>query len=187
MSNNPDAFVDAVYDAIETLYKKDKNVKKQMLGGSPAAKLIGVYSDWLANNLGLSPRLAANSIYRDTMRVGYLDFPNRALKKGVQLKNEPGLNLIYGDQKQIDQANKTMQQIQANDPTRHQILLTALQKVKQLSDTVKPAKNIFGKTTAQAKKNITNFKMPTMQTFLLFQKMSNQQLNDYIKKIQKAL
>src|SRR5579859_4572408 len=114
--DNTNAFVDQVYLELVGLYGKDKNIKKQLLGREPIKKIFDIYSDWLAQNLALNPKVAANAIYKDVIRVGYLDFANRGLKRGVQLKGQSGFNLIYGTQKEIDAAAQTMNTLKAQNP-----------------------------------------------------------------------
>lgn len=186
--NNTDQFVDAVYVELERLYGKDTNIKKGLLGNSPMQTIFNHYSEWLANNLALSPKVAANAIYNDVIKVGYFNFVNKELKKGVQLKGEPGFNLIYGAQPEIDKAIKILTQIKNQDQSKYNLMLVALEKVKELSDQVKPAKNIFGgRTTNQAKSAVKSFKLPTYGTFETFLKMSNQQLGSYILKLNKSI
>jgi len=185
--DNTNAFVDQVYLELVGLYGKDKNIKKQLLGREPIKKIFDIYSDWLAQNLALNPKVAANAIYKDVIRVGYLDFANRGLKRGVQLKGQSGFNLIYGTQKEIDAAAQTMNTLKAQNPVKYSLMITALQKIKELSDRAKPAKNIFGKTTNVAKQAVAPLKMPTYGTFNLLMKMNEKQLQAYIAKFGKAL
>lgn len=184
---NTNAFVDQVYLELVGLYGKDKNIKKQLLGREPIKKIFDIYSDWLAQNLALNPKVAANAIYKDVIRVGYLDFANRTLKKGVQLKGQPGFNLIFGTQKEIDAANQTMAMLKNQNEVKYSLMITALQKIKELSDRAKPAKNIFGKTTNVAKQAVAPLKMPTYATFNLLMKMNEKQLQSYIAKFNKSL
>jgi len=186
--NNTDQYVDAVYAELERLYGKDNNIKKGLLGNEPMKTIFNHYSEWLANNLALSPKVAANAIYKDVIKVGYFNFMNKGLKKGIQLKGEPGFNLIYGSQSEIDEAVKMLTQIKNQDQSRYNLILTALEKVKALSDQVKPAKNIFGgRTTNQAKSAVKSFKLPTYGTLETFLKMSNQQLGSYILQLNKSI
>lgn len=185
--NNVDHFVDEVYAELEKLYNKDKNLKKGLLGNEPLKTIFNHYSEWLANNLAISPKVAANAIYKDVINVGYLDFVNKKLKKGVQLKGEPNFNLIYGSIEEIDRLYKTLTQLQNQNPSRFNLIVSALEKVKEISDQVKPAKNIFGKTTNVAKQNILSFKMPRYATFETFMRMSDSQLKTYLKKLDKSI
>jgi hypothetical protein len=149
--NNVDQFVDQVYEELERLYIKDKNIKKSLLGNEPIKKIFDNYDQWLANNISLSPKIAANAIYKDVISIGYIDFVNKKIKKGVQLKGEPSFNLIYGTQKEIDQGYKLLTALKNQNPNKYNLVVTALEKIKEISDQVKPAKNIFGKTTNVAK------------------------------------
>lgn len=185
--DNTNEFVDKVFLELVGLYGKDKNIKKQLLGRQPITKLFDMYSDWLAQNLALNPKVAANAIYKDVIRVGYLDFANRALKRGVQLKGQTGFNLIYGTQKEIDAAAQTLNSLKIQNQQKYSLLITALQKIKELSDRAKPAKNIFGKTTNIAKQAVAPLKMPTYATFNLLMKMNEKQLQAYIAKFTKSL
>lgn len=184
---NVDQFVDAVYDELEKLYTKDKNYQKRLLGNTPMKKIFDNYADWLAYNSGLSPKVAANAIYKDVIRVGYIDFVNKGLKKNVQLKGETGFSLIFGNAKEIDYGYKLMTDLKNKDQAKYNLVLTALEKVKQISDTVKPAKNIFGKTTNVAKQDIQQFKLPKLTTLQTFLKMNNNQLSQYIKQLDASI
>ena len=46
----------------------------------------------------------------------------------------PSFNLIYGTQKEIDQAIKMMAQVKIQDPKKYDLVLLALEKVKEVSD-----------------------------------------------------
>jgi hypothetical protein len=186
MSNQVDQFVDQVYDELERLYAKDKNFKKGLLGNEPIKKMFDIYGDWLAVNVSLSPKVAANTIYKDAIGVGYLDFAQRKIKRGVQIQGMPSFNLIYGTQKEIDQAMKMMAQVKIEDPKKYDLVLLALEKVKEVSDGVKPAKNIFGKTTNVAKQQVMNLKMPKLSTLETFLKLSENQLRSYVAKLHVA-
>lgn len=186
--SNVDQFVDAVYVELEKLYNKDKNIKKGLLGNEPMKTIFNQYSDWLANNLALSPKVAANAIYRDVARIGYFNFNDKQLKKGVQLKGESGFNLIYGTQEEIDRAYRILTEIKNKDQSRYGLIVTALEKVKQISDQVKPAKNLFGgRTTNVAKQTVKSFKLPRFGTLETFLNMSNQQLGSYVSQLDKSI
>lgn len=185
--SNTDQFVDEVYAELERLYSKDKSIKKGLLGKEPMKTIFNNYSDWLATNLSMSPKVAANAIYKDVISIGYLDFMNKKLKRGVQLKGEPNYNLIYGTQQEIDQAYNTLRQLEQQNNPKFQLVTTALEKVKTISDQVKPAKNIFGKTTNVAKQQVQSFKMPRFSTLQTFLKMTDQQLKKYISQLDKSI
>jgi hypothetical protein len=185
--SNTDQFVDAVYAELERLYEKDKNIKKGLLGQEPLKTIFTNYSDWLATNLAMSPKIAANAIYKDVIGIGYIDFMRRKLKRGVQLKNEPNYNFIYGTQQEIDQSYNLLRQLEQQNNQKFQLVTTALEKVKQISDQVKPAKNIFGKTTNVAKQQVQSFKMPRFATLETFLKMNDSQLKTYIKQLDKSI
>jgi hypothetical protein len=185
--NSTDQFVDAVYAELEKLYARDQNIQKGLLGNEPMKTIFNNYSDWLANNLALSPRVAANSIYKDVMGVQYRDFGNKKLVKGVQLPGERGFNLIYGSQPEINKGIQLMTQLKNQNPQRYNLILTALEKIKTVSDEVKPAKNIFGKTTNVAKQQADIVKMPRLGTLETFLKMNDAQLKNYLGQLNRAL
>lgn len=187
MNNATDQFVDSVYDALEKLYEKDKNFQKHLLGNEPIKKLFDVYSDWLANNLAISPKVAANTIYRDAIGVGYMDFTRRKIKRGVSLKGEIPFNLIYGTQKEIDQAIKLMTNLKNENPNKYELVLTALEKIKEMNDNIKPVKNIFGKTTNVSKLSVAPLKMPQINSLLGLLKMDEKQIQAYLNKFNSAL
>jgi hypothetical protein len=184
--SNPklDAWVDKVYEELEDLYSRDKNYKKYLLGNYPMKKIFDEYADWLAVNSTLSPRVAANTLYKDVIGVGYFDFARKKVKRGYQLLGIPSFNLIYGTQKEIDQANQILNQLKANDPKRYDLIKFALEKTKEVSDTVTPAKNIFGKTTNIAKQQ--TIKMPRLATLQSFMSMNDNQIRSYVAKFHKA-
>jgi hypothetical protein len=185
--SNTDQFVDEVYSELEKLYGKDQNMQKGLLGTSPMTTIFKYYSDWLANNLALSPRVAANAIYKDVIGVQYRDFENRKLKKGIQLPGERGFNFIYGSQPEIDKAIQIMTQLKNENPNKYNLILSALEKIKTVSDEVKPAKNIFGKTTNVAKQQTDIVKMPRLGTLETFLKLNDAQLKNYIGQLNRAL
>lgn len=184
--SNVDQFVDQVYDELERLYGKDKNFRKGLLGNEPIKKIFDVYADWVAVNTTLSPRVVANTIYKDIIGVGYLDFARRKVKRGTQVNGMPSFNLIYGSQKEIDTAMKLMTQLKNQDPKRYDLILFALEKVKEVSEGIKPAKNIFGKTTNVAKQEVMNLKMPRLATLQTFLKLNDNQIKSYIAKLHNA-
>lgn len=185
--NSTDQFVDEVYSELEKLYEKDMNMQKGLLGSSPITMIFKYYSDWLANNLALSPKVAANAIYKDVIGVQYRDFQNKKLKKGVQLPGERGFNFIYGSQQEIDQAIRMMTELKNQNPNRYNLILNALEKIKTVSDEVKPAKNIFGKTTNISKQQADIVKMPRLGTLESFFKLNDAQLKKYIAQLNNAL
>jgi len=185
--SNVDKFVDAVYDHLEHLYKRDKNYRKMMLGNEPIKKIFQYYSDWLATNRGLSPKVAANSIYKDIIGVNYFDFANRKLKPGVMINNIPSFDMIYGTPQEIKKAKGIMAQLQQENPKKYNLVLKCLQKVRTISDSVKPAKNLFGRTTNVAKQDIASFKMPKLSTLETFLKMSDSQLMQYIGQLEQTI
>lgn len=185
--SSTDQFVDDVYAELEKLYDKDKNIQKGLLGDEPMKIIFNNYSDWLANNLALTPRVAANAIYKDVIGVQYRDFGNKKLKKGVQLPGERGFNLIYGSQPEINKAIQIMTQLKNQNPNRYNLILNALEKIKTVSDEVKPAKNIFGKTTNVAKQQADVVKMPRLGTLETFLNLNDAQLKNYIGQLNRAL
>lgn len=186
--SNVDQFVDDVYNELEKLYKRDQNLQKDFLGDQPIARIFDYYSDWLVNNLALSPRVAANAIYKDVQNINYRDFGNRSLKKGVQIKGQAGFNLIYGSQVEIDRAVKLLTQIRNQSEDRYELIVNALEKVKMISDKVKPEKNIFtGKLNTTSIEQNKMLKMPRIGTVETFLKMSDNQLKNYINTLNKSL
>lgn len=180
-------FVDEVYDDLKSLYDKDRNFQKNLLGREPIKKLFDIYSDWIAYNSSLSPKIVANAIYKDAMGVGYLDFANRKIKKGVQLNKQFGFNLIYGTQKEIDEAMKIMVQLKEKNPEKYDLVLTALEKIKHLSDRIKPAKNPLGKTTNIAKQAVQPMRLPTLISLKSLVKDDNKIISDFIKRADAGL
>lgn len=182
-----DQFVDAVYDELEILYNKDKNYSKATLGNDPILKLFEIYSDWLANNLALSPKVAAHTIYRDAQGVNYRDFGNRKIKRGVQLKNQPNFNMIYGTQQEIDAAKQALDNLKIKNPQKHDLIVELLGLIKNYADQIKPEKNIFGgRTTNLAKQDVSaQQQMPRYGTLNVLMKMNVKQLTDYKKKFSK--
>jgi hypothetical protein len=185
--NNTDSFVDAVYDSLEKLYQKDKNFQKNLLGNEPILKLFDVYSDWLAYNLSLNPKVAANTIYKDAIGVGYMNFANRKIKKGAQINKQKNFNLIYGSEQEINEAIKLMSMLKQKNSQKYYLVIDALEKIKEMNDYVKPAKNIFGKTTNLAKSNIQPLKMPQINSLKGLLKMDNPEIQQYINKFDAAL
>jgi len=181
------SFVDAVYDHLEALYNKDKNYRKTMLGNEPIKRIFDNYSDWLSTNLALSPKVAANAIYKDLIGINYFDFPNKKLKPGVAINNTPSFDGIYGTPQEIKKAKGILAQLQQENPKKYNLVLKCLQKVKTVSDTVKPAKNLFGKTTNVAKQDVASFKMPKLSTLETFMKMSEPQLMQYIGQLDNTI
>ena len=186
---NSDQFVDSVYDEISDLFEKDNNIKKNNLGNNPIVKIFDIYSDWIANNMGVSPTVAANAIYKDVKNVGYLNFEGRKLKRGVQLKGELGFNQIYGTQKEIDQATTLLTDLKQKNPKKYELVVTALDKIKSIANTIKPEKNIFGgKTTNIAKQYVSaQHQMPRYGTLQTLLKLNEKQLGDYIRKFNKVV
>lgn len=184
---NNDQFVDGVYDELENLFNKDQNLNKNTLGTDPILKIFDIYSDWLANNLALSPKVAANTIYKDTQAVNYLDFDNRKIKRGVQIKGEPNFNMIYGSQKEIDIVRKTLDKLKIDNPEKHDLIVKLLGLIKGYADKVKPDKNLYGgKITNLAKMDVSPEQhMPRYGTFNVLLKMNTKQLTDYIGKMKK--
>jgi len=186
--DNVDQFVDGVYDELTKLFEKDKDAKKHLLGNDPLAKLFDNYSDWLANNASLSPSVAAHAIYRDVKGIGYIDFEKRKLKRGVNLAGETGFNIIYGTQKEIDAAQKLLNDLKEKDGDKYQVLIEVLTTLKQMSDNIKPQKNIYGgKVTNQSKETIKQFKQPTFSALNGALKMSVQELQAYLAKMKKLI
>lgn len=188
MNNEQAQFVDSVYDELSKLFNKDKNPKKSLLGNDPILTIFDQYSDWLVNNFSLSPKVAANEIYKDVIAVQYYQFGNKRLKRGVQLKNKPSFNTIYGSQKEIDEANKILKDLEAKNPKKHQLVVTALTKIKQMADKVKPEKNLFGKTKNVAKQNVATLQqMPRFGTLKTLISKNEKELTDYINKFTTSL
>lgn len=185
--SNIDQFVDEVYDDLKSLYNRDTNFQKNLLGRDPMKKLFDIYSDWLAYNSSLSPKIAANIIYKDAMSVGYLDFANRKIKKGVQIHKQSGFNLIYGNQKEIDEAVKIMTQLKQKNPQKYELVMTALEKMKSVSDKIKPKKNPLGKTTNISKQAIAPMKQPTLLSLKSFVNDDEKKIKDYIQRMDGAL
>lgn len=183
--SNIDQWVDQVYVELEDLFARDKNYGKYMLGNYPMKRIFDVYSDWLSVNSTLSPRVAANTVYKDIQGVGYYDFNRRKIKKGIQVHGMPSFNVVYGTQKEIDEANRLLGQLKNQDAKRYDLIMFALEKIKDVSDTVKPAKNIYGKTTNLAKQEAV--KMPRLGTLLTFLKMNDLQIRSYIAKFHKTV
>lgn len=184
---NSDQFVDAVYDELESLYNKDKDHTKASLGNDPILKLFEIYSDWLANNLALSPKVAAHAIYRDAQEVKFRDFGNRKIKRGVQLKNQPNFNMIYGTQQEIDATNRALNDLKIKNVEKHNLIVELLGLIKNYADQIKPEKNLFGgRTTNIAKQDVsTQQHMPRFGTFNVLLKMNVKQLTDYKNKFKK--
>ncbi len=185
-NNDVDLFVDQVYDELERLYGKDRNYQKGLLGNEPMKKIFDIYGDWLAVNTMISPKVAANTIYRDVIKVGYLDFARRQIKRGVQVQGMPSFNVIYGTQKEIDQASKILAQLKTQNPQKFDTVMLALQKVKEVSDGVKPSPNIFGKATNLAKQQAVTMKLPKLATLNTFMSMNDGQLRSYVGKLHNA-
>jgi hypothetical protein len=185
--SNTDNFVDAVYDSLEKLYEKDTNFQKQLLGNEPIVKLFDVYSDWLAFNQSLNPKIAANTIYKDAIRVGYMDFGNRKLKKNTKIDKQQNFNLIYGSEQDINEAIKLMTILKQKNIEKYYVVLEALEKIKEMNDYVKPSKNIFGKTTNAAKLNVAPLKMPQINSLKGLLNMDIPEILEYINKFDNAL
>lgn len=181
--DNVDKFVNELYDELLSLYKKDKNVNKKLLGSEPINRVIDNYVDWIVKNMGQSPKITANDIYHDLKNIRYTNFNARQLRGDVSSKKHKNFNLIYGNIKQIDDAIILMDQLKNTDPDKHALVTTALEKIKELSDYIKPEKNIFGKTTNIAKKNIETFKQPNNNTFMGLLKYNTKELTEYIRQI----
>lgn len=184
---NSDQFVDGVHDELERLFNKDQNPDKNILGTDPILKIFDIYSDWLANNLALSPKVAANTIYKDTQGVGYLDFDRRKIKRGAQIKGEPNFNMIYGSQKEIDTVRQTLDVLKSKNPEKHDLIVKLLGLIKGYADKIKPEKNLYGgKTTNLAKMDVSPEQhMPRYGTFNVLLKMNTKQLTDYMSKFKK--
>lgn len=183
MDNIDEEFVNELFDELVDLYEKDKNVNKKLLGSEPVMKIIENYSDWLIYNMSESPKVVANELYRDVKNIRYTNFGAKGLKKGVAPKSHKNFNLIYGNEKQIDDVYKKMNQLKETDPNKYELTTNVLQKIKELSDFIKPEKNIFGKTTNIAKKNVDSFKQPNHNTFMGLIKYDSKQLNTYLQQI----
>ncbi len=181
--NDFNKWFDQLYIEIENLYRRDKNFKKYNLGNNPMDKIFDEYADWIALRTTLSPKVAANKIYKNLIDINYVDF-NRKLKRNSPMDNDtiPAFSLIYGTPKEIDQSTKILSQLQQQDPKRYDLIVFALEKVKEVSDKVQPSKNIFGKTTGSSIKTSNSLKMPRLGTLQSFLNMNDDQIKSYVAK-----